>query len=56
MKKTNTLYDDDFMLPKKQNTSDVLFFFYFLYSITIKLKCFSYIIVIGSFNRISDIL
>lgn len=31
-------------------------FFYFPSSITIKLKCFSNIIVIGSFNRISDIL
>ena len=41
--------------PKKQNTSDVMFF-YFPSSITIKLKCFSNIIVIGSFNRISDIL
>ena len=50
--------DDDYMLlKKKQNTSDVMFFFIFsISSITIKLKCFSNIIVMGSFNRISDIL
>ena len=54
-KKKRRPNDDDYMLKKtKYKRCDV--FFYFRSSITIKLKCFSNIIVIGSFNRISDIL
>jgi hypothetical protein len=40
--------------PKKTKYKRCDVFFYFRSSITIKLKCFSNIIVMGSFNRISD--